>query len=64
MCCCIATMEVKEDFYVYKTGVYRSSMPADYMTEEQRKNRFHSVRLLGYNKHKLIYIAISKYCKN
>lgn len=41
-------MEVKEDFYIYKSGVYHHSLPADYQTKAQRKEHFHSVRLLGY----------------
>ena len=30
-----ATMEVKEDFFMYSGGVYSYSMPADYMFQNQ-----------------------------
>jgi C1A family cysteine protease len=43
-----AVMEVKEDFYMYKTGVYRHSLPAEYQSASQRQAHFHSVRLLGW----------------
>jgi len=41
-------MEVKEDFYLYQSGVYQYSMPADYLQPNGHPNGFHSVRLLGY----------------
>lgn len=40
-------MEVKEDFYIYRSGVYRHSLPADYLPPHQRQTSFHSVRLIG-----------------
>jgi len=40
-------MEVKEDFYLYKSGVYSYSLPADYTSSSQRDRHFHSVSILG-----------------
>jgi len=40
-------MEVKEDFYLYKSGVYTYSLPADYMSPSERDRHFHSVSILG-----------------
>lgn len=40
-------MEVKEDFLLYRSGVYRYSMPADYLPENDRLNRFQAVSVLG-----------------
>jgi len=40
-------MEVKEDFYLYKAGVYSYSLPADYMSSYERDQHFHSVSILG-----------------
>ena len=42
-----ATMEVKEDFFMYKNGVYRYSMPAEYLFPNHRRTGFHSVRIIG-----------------
>ena len=42
-----ATMEVKEDFFMYKGGVYRSSLPANFLPPNHRKTGFHSVKILG-----------------
>lgn len=42
-----AIMEVKEDFLLYRSGVYRYSMPADYLPENDRLNRFQAVSVLG-----------------
>lgn len=41
-------MEVKEDFYMYRSGVYRHSLPAEYLPENQRQTNFHSVRIVGW----------------
>jgi len=43
-----AIMEVKEDFFMYKSGVYQYSLPADYDTTEHRRDKHHSVRILGW----------------
>jgi C1A family cysteine protease len=43
-----AIMEVKEDFYMYESGVYQYSLPAEYDTSEHRKDKHHSVRILGW----------------
>ncbi|KAK2184718.1 hypothetical protein NP493_255g00017 [Ridgeia piscesae] len=43
-----ATMEVKEDFYMYRSGVYRYSLPADHVASNHRRTGFHSVKILGY----------------
>jgi len=42
-----AVIEVKEDFYLYKAGVYSYSLPADYMSSYERDQHFHSVSILG-----------------
>lgn len=51
-------MEVKEDFYMYRSGVYHHSLPADYLPPSQRQTNFHSVRLIGsvhcHNYHRLL----------
>jgi len=44
-----AVMEVKEDFYLYRSGVYSYSLPADYTPSSERDRHFHSVSILGYN---------------
>lgn len=41
-------IEVKEDFYMYRSGVYHHSLPADYLPPSQRQTSFHSVRLIGW----------------
>ncbi|KAI0232799.1 putative peptidase C1-like protein F26E4.3 [Lamellibrachia satsuma] len=43
-----ATMLVKEDFYMYRSGVYRYSMPADYLAPNHRRTGFHSVKIIGW----------------
>jgi len=43
-----AIIEVKEDFLMYKTGVYRYSMPANYLPENNRIARHHALNILGY----------------
>jgi len=45
-----ALMEAKEDFYAYKSGVYRSAFSDDITTTSVRqhnKKRLHSVKILG-----------------
>ena len=45
----VALMEAKEDFYAYKSGVYRSALSDDMLTpaRQQNKKRLHSVKILG-----------------
>jgi len=44
----IALMETKEDFYAYKSGVYRSAFTDETSSARQRsKKRLHSVKILG-----------------
>jgi len=41
-------MEAKEDFYAYKSGVYRSALSDDTSTSaSHQKQRLHSVKILG-----------------
>ena len=43
-------MEAKEDFYAYKSGVYRSAFTEDTSTSsagQQKNKRLHSVKILG-----------------
>jgi len=41
-------MEANEDFYAYKSGVYRSAFTDDEsLTARQHKKRLHSVKILG-----------------
>lgn len=45
----VALMEANEDFYAYKSGVYRSALSNDQsLTARQHKKRLHSVKILGY----------------
>ena len=39
-------MEAKEDFYAYKSGVYRSAFTDD-GSDRQHKKQLHSVKILG-----------------
>lgn len=45
-----ATMEVKEDFYMYRGGVYRYTMPESSTNPnlEDQKSGYHSVKIVGY----------------
>lgn len=43
-----ATMEVKEDFYMYKTGIYRHSLPASLLPPNHQPSGFHSVKIVGW----------------
>ena len=47
VCNVAAVMEVKEDFYLYRSGVYSYSLPADYTSSAERRRHFHSVSILG-----------------
>jgi len=40
-------MEAKEDFYAYKSGVYRSAVTDDESSVSNQKKRLHSVKILG-----------------
>jgi len=41
-------MQAKEDFYAYKSGVYRSAFTDDTSSSaRQRSKRLHSVKILG-----------------
>ena len=42
-----ATFRVKEDFFMYKSGIYRySNMVTDSMPDDMEQN-YHSVRVVG-----------------
>jgi len=41
-------MEVKEDFYMYRSGVYRYSSPPQPPTSSANRTGYHSVRIIGY----------------
>jgi len=45
---CVATMEVKEDFYMYRSGIYRYSSPPQPVTSSAQSTGYHSVRIIGY----------------
>jgi len=46
--CAVALMEAKEDFYAYKSGVYRSAFTDDTSSSTgHQKKRLHSVKILG-----------------
>ena len=40
-------MEVKGDFFSYKSGVYRYSIPDDFDPENHAKSGHHSVKIIG-----------------
>jgi len=40
-------MEVKEDFYLYKSGVYSYSLPANYLSSSERDRHLHAISILG-----------------
>lgn len=51
MLCCrdvAATLDVKEDLFVYKSGVYRYSAPPLPSTQTPPASGHHSVRIIGY----------------
>ncbi|KAK2155853.1 hypothetical protein LSH36_229g01023 [Paralvinella palmiformis] len=43
-----ALMHVKEDFFLYKNGVYHHSLPADFLPPNRHKTGYHSVKILGW----------------
>jgi len=44
----VATMEVKEDFFMYRSGVYRYSSPPQPATASTQRSGYHSIRVIGY----------------
>ena len=42
-----ATMEVKGDFFSYKSGVYRYAIPDDFDPKNHAKSGYHSVKVIG-----------------
>lgn len=51
-------MEVKEDFFMYKGGVYRYSLPANILPPNHRKTGFHSVRIIGSVFPQFIFLSV------
>lgn len=43
-----ATFEVKEDFFLYRTGVYRHTPTTKYLPAKFRRSGWHSVRIIGW----------------
>jgi hypothetical protein len=43
-----ATMEVKSDFFMYRSGVYRYSSPPDVTSFDRQRTGYHSVRIIGW----------------
>lgn len=43
-----ATFEVKEDFFLYKHGIYRHTPVAKYLPSRYQRNGWHSVRIIGW----------------
>lgn len=41
-------MEVHEDFFVYKSGIYKHTDVNNYKPQQNRKHATHSVRITGY----------------
>ncbi|KAK7100347.1 tubulointerstitial nephritis antigen-like [Littorina saxatilis] len=56
-----AIFEVKEDFYMYKSGVYQYSGLTSNDPPEARKSAYHSVRLLGWGVERTFEGDIVKY---
>ncbi|XP_041360267.1 uncharacterized peptidase C1-like protein F26E4.3 [Gigantopelta aegis] len=61
-----ATFQVKEDFYMYKSGVYRYSNLSRDEAPENRLSGYHSVRIIGWGVERTPQGDINKYwiCAN
>jgi len=59
-------MEVKEDFYMYRSGIYRYSSPPEPVTSSAQRTGYHSVRIIGYSilhnhvVRRLVYLAAAE----
>lgn len=43
-----AVIEVKEDFFLYKSGVYQNVLSEDSFAAKARQSNFHSIRIIGW----------------